>query len=226
MKIGIIAAMEVEFNNLLNNLMHVEDHHILGINFYDGILEGKEVTVSLSGIGKVNAALACGILINDFKCDFIINTGIAGGTKPLNTRDVIIGNSICYHDFDLRVFGYKFGQVPQMPSEFRPDDSVILLVKKSLKNIGIDYKTAKIYSGDKFVTSTKELEPNNYEGCCFEMEGAAIAQVCVKAGVDFIVLRYVSDIIGEKSQIENYFEFETEMAERSSSITLKLLKEL
>ena len=44
--------------------------------------------------------------------------------------------------------------------------------------------------------------------------------------VDFIVLRYVSDIIGEKSQIENYFEFETEMAERSSSITLKLLKEL
>ena len=58
------------------------------------------------------------------------------------------------------------------------------------------------------------------------MEGAAIAQVCVKSGTDFIILRYISDIIGEKSQIDNYFEFETEMANRSASITLELLREI
>ncbi len=226
MKIGIIAAMEVEFNNLLDGMESYEEYKILGIKFYDGILNDKEVTLSLSGIGKVNAALACGVLINDFKCNFIINTGIAGGTKPLNPKDVIIGNSICYHDFDLRVFGYKYGQVPHMPQEFFPGDDAILLVKRSLKKIGIDYKVAKIYSGDKFVTSLDDLVPNNYEGCCFEMEGAAIAHVCIKSGTDFIILRYISDIIGEKSQIDNYFEFETEMANRSASITLELLREI
>ena len=143
MKIGIIAAMEVEFNNLLDGMDSYEEYKILGIKFYDGILNDKEVTLSLSGIGKVNAALACGVLINEFKCDFIINTGIAGGTKPLSHKDVVIGSGISYHDFDLRVFGYKYGQVPHMPQEFYPGEDAILLVKRSLKKIGIDYKVAK-----------------------------------------------------------------------------------
>ena len=58
------------------------------------------------------------------------------------------------------------------------------------------------------------------------MEGAAIAHVCVKSGVDFIVVRYVSDIVGEPSQIDDYKSFETEMANRSSEICLSILNKL
>ena len=58
------------------------------------------------------------------------------------------------------------------------------------------------------------------------MEGTAIAQVCAKSGVDFLVLRYISDIVGEESQITDYNAFEYEMAARSSEICFKLLNNL
>ena len=59
--------------------------------------------------------------------------------------------------------------------------------------------------------------------CIAEMEGAAIAHVCVKSGIDFIVVRYVSDIVGKTSQIDDYKTFEKEMATRSSEICLHIL---
>ena len=71
------------------------------------------------------------------------------------------------------------------------------------------------------------LEPIDYtDGYAVEMEGASIAQVCTKAGVDFIVLRYVSDIIGEENQEEDYFIFEAEMAKRSADVTLSFIKNI
>ena len=58
------------------------------------------------------------------------------------------------------------------------------------------------------------------------MEGAAIAHVCVKSGVDFIVLRYISDVVGADNQIEDYLSFETEMARRSALICLEVLNKM
>ena len=58
------------------------------------------------------------------------------------------------------------------------------------------------------------------------MEGASIAQVCIKAGVDFIVLRYISDIIGSPNQVKDYLAFEEEMAKRSANICLQILNNL
>ena len=84
-----------------------------------------------------------------------------------------------------------------------------------------------IYSGDVFVSNKDVLKNvDTTIPCIAEMEGAAIAHVCVKSGIDFIVVRYVSDIVGEPSQIADYSAFETEMANRSSEICLKILNNL
>ena len=58
------------------------------------------------------------------------------------------------------------------------------------------------------------------------MEGCAVAQASTKASVDFLVLRYISDIVGHESQIDDYHKFEDEMANRSAKITLELLNNL
>ena len=226
--IGIIGAMAHEVEVLKNSMTieKVEKH--CGIEFYTGRIGDNEVTLTGCGVGKVNAAVAATILIDTYKCNLVINTGIAGGIKGLNTSDVCIGTQLYYSDVDVTVFGYAKGQIPGLPKYFSINNDVLVQVKEVLNQLNIKYNETTIYTADKFASNKNILDgfdlTSPHIAC--EMEGAAIAQVCVKSGVDFLVLRYISDIVGEESQITDYNAFEYEMAARSSEICFKLLNNL
>lgn len=227
MKIGILAAMKQEIDELVNRMDNSNPIKIFDVMFYDGKIGDNEVTLALAGIGKVNASIAATLLIREFNCSYIINTGIAGGTKPLKTRDVVIAKSVAYSDFDLRVFGYEYGQVPGLPVKYMSEINNIVTIKAIFNKLGVDYKYLNVLSSDKFITSYDMIKDFDKEdGIVLEMEGCAVAQTATKAGVDYLILRYISDIVGEKSQIEDYFAFESEMAKRSAEICAKLVENL
>ena len=57
------------------------------------------MVVVKSGIGKVNAAVCTQILVDDFKVDAVINTGIAGSLNPeINIGDIVISTDVVHHD--------------------------------------------------------------------------------------------------------------------------------
>ena len=226
-KIGIICAMKSEMDILLNAIGEGRKVKMLGCTFYEGNINNHEVVLSLCGVGKVNSAIAATLLISEFQCSLIINSGIAGGVSPLKKRDSVIASSLLYYDVDVTPFGYEKGQVPGLPKEFMVNPDLLIFVKSIFNRLELPYKCTKIYSGDQFVVSFDQLNGIKAgDGFAIEMEGASIAQVCIRAGIDFIVLRYISDIIGEENQEEEYFKFEKDMAERSASVTLTLLKNM
>lgn len=223
--IGIIGAMTEEVELLKDGINISDVETICGMEFLIGNIGVNDVILTKCGVGKVNAAMAATILINHFECNLIINTGIAGGINGVNTKDIVIASKLMYHDMDCTIFGYDKGQVPGLPTYFLPDLNTILTFKRTLNNLGYDYKEATIYSGDSFVSSLDQLTNVDVSVCSIaEMEGAAIAHVCVKSGVDFIVLRYISDVVGAENQVDDYLSFETEMARRSALICLEVLK--
>lgn len=225
--IGIIGAMDHEIAVIKEGMNIVSEEDVLGSRYYIGTIGNNDVILTKCGVGKVNAAISTTVLINTYECDYIINTGIAGGFPGLSTRDVIIGSKLLYSDVDVTVFGYSLGQIPGMPLHLCPSLDSVVRVKSTLRKIGINYKEATIYTGDKFVTSIDHLAQfKEVTAVACEMEGGAIAHVCVKAGVDFIVLRYISDIVGEESQVNDYAAFELEMANQSAKICLELVNNL
>lgn len=227
MKIGIIAAMDVEMNLLLERLENSVCEKYCGCEYYSGTIGDKDIVVTRSGLGKVNAAIAVGPLKEFYECDLVINTGIAGGIEPLNHRDIILASRLTYFDVDARDFGYQYGQVPGMPLYYYPSMDAVVLVKSALNKLNVPYKFLPIYSGDSFVTSMKMLGDTKIdEPGAIEMEGCAIAQACTRMGIDFIILRYISDIIGEENQTEDYFKFEADMSRQSAEICFELLKNL
>ncbi len=122
MKIGLIGAMEEEVEILKNKLENRQDKKIAESVFYLGDLDGHEIILLQSGIGKVNAAVGTTLMIHVFQPDYIINTGSAGGFDPrLSVGDVVIGSEVRHHDVDVTVFGYEYGQVPQMPACYLSD---------------------------------------------------------------------------------------------------------
>ncbi len=226
-RIGIIAAMKPELDILRDELLNSTTVKHCGCVFYCGTIGNCDVVLSECGVGKVNSSMAATLMISYFECNLLINTGIAGAVGGLKTKDVVIASKLMYHDFDTTIFGYQYGQVPAMPLEFTPNIESVVMIKKVLNKLWISYNYCPVYSGDQFVSKREQLTKINPEipSAC-EMEGASIAQVAVKSGVDFIVLRYLSDVVGEENQVEDYLSFESEMAERSSKICSAILNNL
>ena len=124
--IGIIGAMEVEVAILKEKMEDVRIIKKASMDFYEGILAGKKVVVVRSGIGKVNAGICAQILADVFSVDAIINTGIAGSlNKNINIGDIVLSTDVVQHDMDATGFGYRKGQIPQMPVFFfNADDNL------------------------------------------------------------------------------------------------------
>ncbi len=227
MRIGIIAAMKEEMNLILERMDNVIEESIIGYVFYSGKINDNDIIICESGVGKVNAGCAAAALISNYDVELIINTGIAGGLGDTKTRDVILANGLSWHDFDIRLFGYDYGQVPHMPKVYPVNPTMVMNVKSILNKLKIDYKEGIIISGDQFISDLSKLDMvKDLNAIACEMEGCAIAQVATKAGVDFIVLRYISDLIGAENQNDDYLKFENDMSIMSSKICIKLIENL
>lgn len=133
------------------------------LTFYEGQIHHLNVVALYSGVCKVNAAIASQILIDQFRVDIIINSGVAGGIHPqLKLFDIVISTEVCYHDvaFDILTEFH-----PWMKSIFFEADKQFIQLSKLAAN---KMKTAnKIYwgrmvTGESFITSKQrqKIEKN------------------------------------------------------------------
>ena len=226
MIIGIIAAMEPEINFTISALKDKKEHLISNITFYEGTIGNHKVIVSLSGIGKVNSAINTTLLINNFKPDVIINSGIAGGSKELSTFDFVIADKLTYSDFDCQVFNYEFGQVPQMPLYYFSDSNLKEKLESYLTSKNISFKNSIVLTADSFRLSASEIKNNVSTSFATEMEGTSIAQTCYKLNTPFLSFRIISDILDSENHIEEYNEFEKKSAQLSSEVIVNFIQTL
>lgn len=226
MIIGIIAAMEPEIQFTISALEDKKEHLISNITFYEGTIGNHKVIVSLSGIGKVNSAINTTLLINNFKPDVIINSGIAGGSKELSTFDFVIANKLTYSDFDCQVFNYEFGQVPQMPLYYFSDSKLKEKLEAYLTSKNISFKNSIVLTADSFRLSASEIKNNVSTSFATEMEGTSIAQTCYKLNTPFLSFRIISDILDSENHIEEYNEFEKKSAQLSSEVIVNFIQTL
>lgn len=109
---------------------------IANSRFIQGKLEGKEVVLLKSGIGKVNAAMATTILHERYQPTAVINTGSAGGLDTsLSIGDIVISDRVVHHDVDVTAFDYQYGQIPSMPLYFESDQNLINIVEKQFNQL-------------------------------------------------------------------------------------------
>lgn len=226
MIIGIIAAMEPEIQFTISALEDKKEHLISNITFYEGTIGNHKVIVSLSGIGKVNSAINTTVLINNFKPDVIINSGIAGGSKELSTFDFVIADKLTYSDFDCQVFNYEFGQVPQMPLYYFSDSNLKEKLEAYLTSKNISFKNSIVLTADSFRLSASEIKNNVSTSFATEMEGTSIAQTCYKLNTPFLSFRIISDILDSENHIEEYNEFEKKSAQLSSEVIVNFIQTL
>lgn len=230
MPVGIIGAMDEEIEQYLNGMEIDDQINIAGVDYHRGKLAQKDVVVCKSGVGKVNAAITCQIMIDHFKPNYIVFTGVAGAVDPeLDIGDIVVSSEAQYHDMDASALGFKRGEIPFADvSVFKADAYLVnLAYQASLENTEGKSVTGKILSGDQFIADRDRVHElyTFFKGSCTEMEGAAVAHVCYKHRVPFVIVRSMSDRADGKAHV-NFAEFTKMAAERSYQIVQRMMQRI
>ncbi len=222
---GIIGAMEIETDGLIAELTDKRETEIGAYKFMKGKLCGKDIVVCKCGIGKVFSATAAALMINNFSVSGIINIGVAGGVKPLKQGDIVISERTVQHDYDATADGLPMGQVHGFDSPyFGCDRAIVGQLSEIITRLGYKYKVGTIASGDCFVSDNEKSATiaRMFDASAFDMESAAINQVCEVWNVGFASLRAISDN-GDDSAVKSFYEFVTEAAKKAIEIITEFI---
>ncbi|MBR4460992.1 MAG: 5'-methylthioadenosine/adenosylhomocysteine nucleosidase [Erysipelotrichaceae bacterium] len=227
--IAVICAMKEELDALLEMMekVSVSDrqtlfYHGVRLNhaYYSGIIDGKEVIATRSGVGTVYATISTVNLINDMHPDLIINLGVAGSlNKDIHVNDIVVANRVAHWRIDVPGWERSMNSIY---CSFPCDSTVISIVKQmDINNV----KSGAIVSGDEFIRFKKQtdiIKKNFPEALAGEMEGAAIANTCYAYGVPCSIIRSISD---ETLVNGNYMNFDFNL-ENACKIAAELCKEI
>ena len=238
MTIGLICAIPQELAHLRAILADARSTEAAHTVFDSGMIDGHDVVLVGSGMGKVNAALVTTLLADRFGCRTIVFTGVAGGLDPgLAIGDIVVADFLIQHDAGVvengRVRTYQPGYVPVInPTDrlgYPVDGELLDRVRQRLADVSIPGQIVygTVLSGDQYLNceTTRDRLRSELGGQAIEMEGGAVAQVCESFGIPWLVIRALSDLAGG-SALFDFTAFVDRAAQSSAAILQQLLPAL
>ena len=195
MKIGLVYAMTGEIESLLTQENAQPLQTVAGVPFYR---IRPDVIACAGGVSKVNAAMATQLLISLYQPDLVLNAGVAGCFEDMPIGSIVLAEGFLQHDVDTSALGDPVGLVStvnrvEFPT-WKPEHCV-----EVLKRLGFSAVTGRVATGDWFATDTPRSHwiADTFHPLLCEMEGCAVAQVCLRNGVKFMAIKSVSDCLFE-----------------------------
>ena len=228
-RIAIVSAMREELRALLALLEGARTERRAGRDFHVGTIDGHDVMLALSGIGKVAAAATTALVFDAFDARALWLTGVAGGlAEGIAVGDVVIARTLLQHDMDASPIFPRYEVPLTGRSRFAADaamadtlaaacGAVLQAPHPALARLGIErprLHNGLVISGDRFVATAAEsaaLRAALPDALAVEMEGAAVAQVCADFERPFAVLRTVSDRADDAAHVD-FVRFVDEVA--------------
>jgi len=143
-------------------------------------LHVHELPILVTGVGKVNAAIAVSTILGAHRPSSIVNLGTAGALRDGVTGTHVI-STVIQHDLnDAAIYdlvGIHFGA----PMEFETGDGTVLA------------------TGDRFISKPEVRERLAKDAHLVDMEGYAVARAAQWAGIPVTLVKEVSDQAGEQA---------------------------
>ncbi|MEO6001606.1 MAG: 5'-methylthioadenosine/S-adenosylhomocysteine nucleosidase [Opitutus sp.] len=243
----VLGAVPWEIKPIIAALSGGRADEIEGFPFHSGRLGRQRIITAITGVGKTNAAMIATLFIARFKPTRLIYTGSAARLNPLlRTGDVIIGRRTFHHDAGSsqengmtyrKIIGPRAGQPTHYRFNADPDlleNAVAAAATYSARTVTANGSTYQpqvrrgdICSGDVFgMTADKIADIREKLGCeLVEMEGAAVAQVCLALGVPHLVIRSGSNL-AQPNPGGHYKALGQIAARQAAFFTMHLLQQL
>lgn len=229
MKIAIVVPMAEEAEFYHQYFSSGKKEMFGSTEFEHFSVQGNDLYLGLTGIGKVQAAMNLTSLLAKEKIDLVIMTGSAGSLNAeVRKEDLVLPTEFAYHDAHNTSAGnYVEGQIPQEPARFVLDSPARDQFKAFLDQKGIQYHQGLVVTGDSFISSQAqkdEIIKNFPDALCCEMEGAAFAQVAYHFNVPLIALRAISDN-GDENADDDFAAFVKKVGAKAADMIVNFLQE-
>lgn len=214
--IGLAYALKGEIRSMLRSADAKPLETVAGVSVYEiepGIL------AYLGGVGKVNAAMSAQLFIDRFHPDWIVNAGVAGSFLDLPIGTIVLAKDFVQHDVDTTAMGDPIGMVSTVDRVDFPTTEPERL-SALLTALGTEHQVGRVATGEVFMTkgSRADWVAKTFSPTLCEMEGGAIAQVCLRNGVKFTALKSVSDRLCQTNNAEEYFNYGEAMAKLNAVV--------
>jgi adenosylhomocysteine nucleosidase len=246
----LLGAFGAEVELVKQTLQKPKTVVVDGVSFTTGRIGKHRVVVAETGIGKVNAAMTTALMLDHFRPERVLFTGIAGGTNPdLQPGDIVIARRTAHHDYGSitdkntptrqtrNVITKQFN-----PVYFPADSSLMRLAEQVVKGVTLEgipladggvsnrpvnVMTGTVVTGDVFVASPVKVSSlrADFGADATEMEGAAIAQVCYQLQVPHLIIRSLSDRADAEAHIA-YDKFYPTAARNSAKLVIAIVQAL
>ncbi|AVS75994.1 5'-methylthioadenosine/adenosylhomocysteine nucleosidase [Paracidovorax cattleyae] len=256
LRTAILSALPEEQAGLSSALQGGERIVHAGRAFFCGTLEGQDVVLALSGIGKVAAATTAAALVERFGAARIVFTGVAGGLGDgVQVGDVVVAHDYLQHDMDASPLFPRWELPGYGRARLACDPHLTSLlsaaVDSCLQELDLDTglgtpagstesaaraprrRTGLVASGDLFVSTATgaqalcdALRAASHDVLAIEMEGAAVAQVCADYRLAFAAVRTISDRADDTAHVDFARFVETVAARYADRIIRRFLRML
>ncbi|MDO5733197.1 MAG: 5'-methylthioadenosine/S-adenosylhomocysteine nucleosidase [Eubacteriales bacterium] len=223
--IAVICALETELKACLarcSQLIHVEDNTVLP--HYRAELEGHQLVLCQSGIGKCHAAVSLSYLLCRYEIDEIINVGTAGGLQGFEEIcDIIIAKRCAYHDLHLDGNFHS----DNAPFRYDCDDQLIENFSQVLNELGYRHHIGLLVSGDQFVHRPEQFNKILHyypDALATDCESCSLAQTAARFAKKILVIRSLSDIC-LRENAEDFYSYCKKASERASAALQLYLRE-
>lgn len=201
----IQGAFDTEIEYIINSLQEKKVIEINGYEFFVGNISNKNVVVSKTLVGTINATIATCIGIINFKPDIVINQGIAGShVENLHIGDIVIGEKCCnINSYKMPIKDSGEGSSPfewELNKRARDvkcaDLKLVHILQKHIKG---DSKrqiiTGILGSGDVHNREYDRIKWLNskFNNLCEDMESIGAYSVCDKFNVPCVGIRIISN---------------------------------
>ena len=226
-RIGIICAVEKEKNEILKKYTNYIFEKVYDLEVYLFRINNTEVVMIKCGVGKINAARATQILIDRYKVERVINYGTAGSIVPsLKHGDIVLAKACVQADADCTIFGVQKGKFEEEDELYiKCDEKYLFEVKEKLSKHGYNVLLENIATFDQFIVDT-EFNNNlrkEFDVVCADMESVAIAIVCNFCKVPLVIIRGISNTLGEEKPIESYDNLSSKVSNSCVEIISKII---
>jgi len=209
-----------------------------GFEYAEGTIGNLRVVVCAGGVGKINAAAAASVMIERYQPQLVVNVGCAGayvGSGLAIGNLVVASEEVLADDGVVVADGWKDLRYMNLPSVVNEGETCYNLLPLSRhaaeKAMQLaDYCGVFLMRGRFATVSTcsgtsrhaAELS-DRWNAVAENMEGAAVAQVCMRCGVDCLEIRGISNMVEERDLKKWDIPLAVEAAQR---FVLKYLEEM
>ena len=208
--IGLAYALEGEIRSILKTASPKLLETVSGVKIDE--IE-PDLLAYVGGVGKVNAAMSAQLFLDRYRPDWIVNAGVAGSFLDLPIGTVVLAEDFVQHDVDTTAMGDPIGLVSTVDRVDFPTSETERL-SAILTAQGVAHRVGRVATGEVFLTKGARADwvAETFSPTLCEMEGGAIAQVCLRGGVKFAALKSVSDRLCQENNAQEYFNYGEAMA--------------